>query len=65
MRLGDSVALECRSGLNSEVRAWRIAYKQPFLATAQESAKQESSSSRQQTAAAEFGTFLLKTAMVA
>jgi hypothetical protein len=33
--------------------------EQPFLATAQESAEQESSSSRQQTAAAEFGTFLL------
>jgi hypothetical protein len=35
------------AGLNSEARDRRIAYKQPFLATAQEYAKQESSSSRQ------------------
>jgi hypothetical protein len=36
-----------RQGLNSEARDWRIAYKQPFLATSQEYAKQESSISRQ------------------
>jgi hypothetical protein len=35
------------AGLNSEARDWRITYKQPFLATSQESAKQESSSRRQ------------------